>query len=447
MFKNSVTLGFGTFIAKILGALYRVPLTNILGGFGLGLYQMVFPIYSVLLDFSGAGVPSALSNMISSFTQDEKEDKARIILKVSVRLLFILGLSGTLIMFASSIPLSKLQGNSSAYLGYVFLSPSVLLVCLISCLRGYFQGLLEMKPTAVSQIVEQTLKLALGLFFAKLMLPNIPKAVAGATFAITISELGALIQLYFCYKRRTRDNLSKDKFDRTEFILTAKTIIKNTIPITLVGVLLPISQVVDSFLVINIISRYRQDATALFGLLSGVVSTIINLPVSICYGVAVTAIPTVSSASRLEQKKNLAKKAIYITLLVAVPCALACYVFSPLAIRILFSGLKAQEKNIAVNLLKLCSPAIVFLSLLQTTNAILIGMKKLYLPVLTLSWGICVKTVLNIFLLSNPKINIYGGGIALIACYFMVSLINFILIFSIKVRKVDKAVTNRQFAT
>ncbi len=445
MVKNAVTLGFGTFIAKLLGALYRVPLTNLLGSLGLGLYQMVFPVYSVLLDFSGAGVPSALSNMISSFVGDEREEKAYKFLKASVKLLFIFGLFGSLIMAVSSVPLSKLQGNASAYLGYIFLSPAVLAVCLISCLRGYYQGLMEMRPTAVSQIVEQVIKLFLGLLFAYLMLPDIPKAVAGATFAITISELGALIQLYITYRRRKRKITLSQSYDKTEFISIAKTIIKNTVPITLIGVLLPLSQVIDSFLIINILSRYRNDATSLFGLLGGVVATVINLPVSICYGVATTTIPTVSSSKTQEEKRNNAKRAIMLTLAIALPSAILCYIFSPLVIRILFSRLASFEKSVAVKLLRLCSPAIIFLSLLQTTNAVLIGMKRLYLPILTLAWGICVKTVLNTILLSNPSLNIYGGGIALIACYFAVSLVNFILIFSVKVKKVDKATANRQF--
>ena len=91
--KGATYLGISTFIAKLLGAIYRVPLTNLLGSYGLGIYQMVFPLYSLLLDFSGAGVPSALSRLISKST--DKQAKAHQYLNVALRLFFVFGLVAT----------------------------------------------------------------------------------------------------------------------------------------------------------------------------------------------------------------------------------------------------------------------------------------------------------------------------------------------------------------
>ena len=102
--KNAILLGAGTFIAKLLGAIYRVPLTNIIGSYGIGLYQMVFPLYCVLLDFSGAGVPNALSKLISSIDDENKERLSRAYLFTSVRFFLIIGvISGVLVLFFSNL--------------------------------------------------------------------------------------------------------------------------------------------------------------------------------------------------------------------------------------------------------------------------------------------------------------------------------------------------------
>ncbi len=444
--RGAVSLGIGAFISKILGAIYRIPLTNILGGLGLGLYQMVFPVYALLLDFSGAGVPSALSRIIAENGED-KEKRAYEYLSSSIRLLSILGAIGALLMFVLAKPLATMQGNPDAYLGYVFLSPAVFAVSLISCFRGYFQGLLNMSPTAISQVVEQIIKLLFGLILARLFLPDIPKAVAGATFAISVSEFIALAVMFFTYKRRKNVNSFNLTFDRFEHRARVKRILKTTVPITLVGILIPFSQVIDSFLIVNIIGAYRADATSLYGLLGGVAMTVVNLPVSICYGVATVAIPTVSAAKTEAEKNKSTFKTLLLTLAVAIPCAIFCFFFAPFIVNLLFRSLSQAEKTVAVNLLKTASPCVALLSLLQTSNGALIGKGKLYFPVLSLLIGIIVKTALNLILLKIPSINIYGGAIALNACYFTSCLINLIMIFNVKVRNGSSRACRREYAS
>ncbi len=443
---GALSLGLGAFIAKLLGAIYRVPLTNILGSTGLGLYQMVFPVYTVLLDFSGAGVPSALSKLIASGKEEDKFNRGNAYLNGSLKLFLWFGLAFSLLLFIFARPLARLQGDENAYLGYVFLSPAVLLVSLISCFRGYFQGLMDMKPTAISQVVEQIVKLALGLLLVYLFMPNLAWAVAGATFAITISELIALLYLFVSYKNFKKKNSLKIAFDRQNFKSLAKSIIKLTVPITIVGILLPLSHVIDSFLVLNILGAYENNATSLYGLLSGVVATVIGLPVAVCYGVATVAIPSVSNGKNQSEQNKRAIKTILLTLAVGLPATLFCLAFAPFIIRLLFNGLAFNEKAIAINLLRVSSPCILLLSLLQTCNAVLIGKGKPYLPVISLGIGVLVKEILNFILLKMPKLNIYGGAIAIIACYFTVCLINLIMIFKFKVSNESKRACRRQYA-
>ncbi len=444
--SGAFLLGTGAFVAKLLGALYRVPLTYLLGGEGLGLYQMVFPVYTVLLDFSGAGVPNALSRLISSSLDGEKDYYAKAYLNAGIKLFLWFGLAFSFVMFLFARPIAGLQGNVGAYLGYTFLSPAVLLVSLISCFRGYFQGQMDMKPTAISQVTEQLVKLTLGLLFVKLSLPNIELAVAGATGAITLSELVALGYLYATYLRYKRKNPLKIELDSVKLKELKKRVIKLTVPITIVGILIPFSQVIDSFLVLNILGKYLQNATSLYGLLSGVVATVIGLPVAVCYGVATVAVPAVSRGkNESEQDKN-AKKTLLLTLAVALPATIFCYFFAPFIIRLLFSRLEGEEKSTAINLLRLSSPSVLLLSLLQTSNAVLIGKGKPYKSVISLAIGVTVKEILNLILLNVPKLNIYGGAIAIIACYFTVCLVNLFMIFSFKGNYASKRAYRRQYA-
>lgn len=433
-FGGAIFLSLGAFIAKALGALYRIPLSNILGGKGLGLYQLVFPVYALLLDFSGAAVPSAISRIIAASNEEDKEQKAYNYLRSSLRLLLFFGLIGSLIMLFLSKPIATLQGEPNAYLSYICLSPAVLLVSIISCFRGYFQGLMNMLPTAISQVIEQVIKLALGLLFASLLIYNTSKAVAGATLAVTFSELIALIFLIIVFAVRKKKNNLELTFNKSIFKQKAKKIIMTTLPITLIGIMLPFSQVIDSFLTVNILSGYRSDATVLYGLLGGAVMTVINLPVSICYGVSAAAIPAISSSKSKEEEDKNSAKALLLTVILALPCVAACLFGGDFIINLLFRNLPQSEKITAIKLLQLASPSILLLSFLQTGNAVLIGKGRLYTPIISLAIGVIVKTLLGIVLLKIPSLNIYGSVIALNACYFTVCLINLILIFNVRVK-------------
>ena len=444
-FHGALFLGAGAFVSKVLGAIYRVPLTNLLGGYGLGLYQIVFPVYSLLLDFSGASVPSALSSLIAKC--DNNESCAKAYLKSALKLLLIVGLIGSLVMLVFSKAISLLQGNLDAQKAYLYLAPAVFLVAVISAFRGYFQGLMNMKPTAISQVIEQGVKVVFGIIFVRACLPDIPKAVAGATFAITLSEFCALIYLVLVYNK-TKNTAPFDYSKRIEnnAVLTKK-IVKTAIPVTLVGMIIPFTHFIDSFLIVNLLNDYRQDATALYGILSGACLTVINLPVSLCYGVAMVAIPSVSSSKTQEERLTSAKKSINFTLLFSLPCAVFCLFFSPFIINLLFKGLSASEKLTAISLLRLLSPCVVLSAVVQTQNAVLIGQDKSYKPVLSLAVGAVFKILINLSLLKNPKINIYGSAIALIACYFVTGLINLIMIFGVRIKNASTNANRREYAS
>lgn len=421
--KGALILGVSAIISKILGAVYRIPLVRIIGGDGVGIYQLVFPVYALLLEFSGCAFPTAISKLIAEIKGDDVEEKSFALFKSALSLCLILGGIATVVMIALARPLAILQGDERAYIAYLFLAPSIFLVSLLSCYRGYFQGKMNMKPTAFSQVIEQSVKLAFGLFFASIFMPNVPLSAGGATLAVTISEGIALIYVYVKFKRGVKmpsslplKNQNKDGI---------KTLIKFALPITFTGLILPLSQFIDSFLIVNIIGSYRGDATALFGLLTGTAMTVINLPVAVCYGISTSAIPSVSREKGASRKKNV-NGSMALTLIVSLISAVAVYLFAPLIVKILFGNLPSEQLSLIVSLIKTLAPSIVFLALTQTSNGCLIGIGKTYIPMIGLIVGVVAKTLLNVMLLKNPTLNVFGGAIALNACYFVACLINFI---------------------
>ncbi|MBQ7349249.1 MAG: polysaccharide biosynthesis C-terminal domain-containing protein, partial [Clostridia bacterium] len=163
--------------------------------------------------------------------------------------------------------------------------------------------------------------------------------------------------------------------------------------------------------------------------------------------VSTVAIPTVSASKTQDESDRSAKKVLFLTALISIPCALFCFAFAPFIINFLFRALPISEKAVAVNLLRLTSPAVFFLSFLQTSNAVLIGKRKHFLPLISLSVGILIKIILNIILFKIPSINIYGGGVGLNACYFTACLINLFMIFKFKVKNAGKITCRREYAS
>jgi len=210
--KGAGILAVCAVIAKLIGAMYRIPLTNIVGAQGIGLYQMVFPLYTVLLTVSSGGLPVAISRVVAERIAKADEAGARRVLFTSLVSLSLIGLAASAAVVLFRAPIAAVQGNPAAALPYLGIAPSVTFVAVISAFRGYYQGKQNMLPSALSQLTEQVIKLGAGLSLARLMLPmGVEYGVLGALLGVSVSELVTLAALAgqflitdFCYKKRTR---------------------------------------------------------------------------------------------------------------------------------------------------------------------------------------------------------------------------------------------------
>ena len=201
--KGALILIISGLICKFFGALFRLPLTNILGIEGIDIFQMIMSVYALLSAIVTSGVSSALSKLISTARASGEMEKARKLYALAMKFALILALVlGFIILFLSG-SISSLQGNSQnkiIYMLFVLLLP---LSALIGVIRGAMQGYEDMTPTAISQIIEQVAKFAFGLIFAYIFIGGgATKGVFGAFLGITFSELLALIYLFFSAQKR-----------------------------------------------------------------------------------------------------------------------------------------------------------------------------------------------------------------------------------------------------
>jgi stage V sporulation protein B len=452
--SGALILALGGFIAKLLGAAYRIPLTNIMGAEGMGIYQLVFPLYALLLTVSSGGLNIAVSRLVAEKNQLNDFKGGYRVFLTAIVFLSVLGLSGSLFLFFAADLIAKAQGNLAAATAYRAIAPAVFFVCVIAAFRGYFQGRQNMTPTAVSQVVEQLVKMALALSLAGYFMPDVTKAATASLAAVSISEIVAAAYLAVAFKAAKRRN-NKPYAQETGGGATSKpqpaksvgadsfkgllrALILLAVPITISGIILPLTQLIDSVLVINIIGKYAPNPTALFGLFAGPVNSLIGLPVVITLALAAAIVPSISRsriAGDYAAIKSKAATALKLTLCFSLPAAVGVYLLSYPVSKFLYRGLSADELTLVGNLLKISAPSIIFLSVLSVSTGILQALDRIYTPVKNLFFAAAVKVVLNIFLLKNRSLSIYGAAISTAVCYFLAAILN--LFFVLRYTKIS----------
>lgn len=476
---GALLLAVGGFVAKIIGAFYKIPLTNILGTMGVGIYHLIFPLYSLLLVVSSSGINVAVSKLVSVEREHRCKKNEMTLLKMGLLVSFLISFIFSFLMIIFSKQIATFQGNINSYMGYIAIAPSLICASLIAVLRGYFQGIENMIPTSVSTIFEQIIKLVFGLVLSsKFMVYGVEFAVLGAVLGVTISELGAMILViinFIVYKRKLDykflfkeklkanktikikkifnpcKNVNKVKFHI--FIIDTKLkkvrihrryltnttaiikLLKYSFPATLTCVMSSVVAFVDSFFIINnlVASGISSSvATSLYGLNNGVVNTLISLPLVVISAVSTAVVPNLSvlvirnKSDEMEFRTGFFMK---ITWIISLFMFFVFLILSPEFIRILFrNGLSDQvinEFDFATRLLTLSSVSILYHGFLQVFTAILQAFDKPILPFIALVISFVVRTILSFILIRINSINIFGVVIANLVYLSIANLICF----------------------
>ncbi|MBR6789117.1 MAG: polysaccharide biosynthesis protein [Clostridia bacterium] len=426
-FRSALFLVIAGLIAKAIGALYKVPLVAVLGSEGVGVYQLVFPIYTILLTISSGGIPQAVSVQTASALALGGEGESRKILRVSLTFLSIIGIIGSLLMAVLGGNLARLQGNADATMAYVVLSPSVFLVCVLSAYRGWWQGNRDTFPTAISQLVEQLAKLLFGVFFSKIGIKyGLVYGVMGAVFGITVSEILAVIivMLYSIIKNRKTHIVACEK--------KAKNIIADLarigLPISFASLVLPLTQLIDSVLVVNVLTHSglsSATATALYGIASAPVSSIINLPPVIMTACATALLPRFSAIiAKGEDISDKAKEGLTYAHCIGLGGFVFILAFARQLLTILYGrGLSQEEIILATVLLSISSVSVPYVCYIQLFSAVMQSKGKAKVPALNLLLGGFLKTGLSALLLQT--IGIYGVAISGACSYAVIFTLDF----------------------
>lgn len=431
---GTVLLAMSTAIVKIIGAFYSIPLNAIIGEQGFGYYSTAYEIYTVLLMISTAGLPVAMSRMISAASSLGNYRQVRKIYTVSRTIFLTLGLIGALLMTLFCRQLADFQEQPDAWAAIAALGPSCFLICLMSTYRGFFQGQSNMMPTSVSQVLEAVCKLVIGIAAAVLILwytQSYSLAAGGAIFGVTMSCLVSSIYLNHCFRKAYKDlPQSCEEVDSGKDI--AKGLLAIAIPITIGSAGLQILTVLETKIYMSqLLQTLTQKQADIQKGIYNFTQKIFNMPCAFITPITISVIPAITAqltAGDHKAVKATEESAARVTALISAPCAVGLALLAE-PITALLGGYTGEKLALATNLMTVLGLCVIFNATVLLTNAIMQAHGHVNLPVINMFIGGVVKLVIIFILTGNPDIGILGTPIGSLMCYVCITILN---LFSIR---------------
>lgn len=422
-------------VVKAIGFFYKIPLNNILGEEGKTYFDSAYQIYNVLLSISTAGLPIALSKLVSEAQAKGRENEKRRLFSTAIWIFFALGLAGFAIMSLGTGWVAARLHNESAYWAIKALSPAVFCVCLLACMRGYTQGQGDMTPTAVSQVLEALCKLGIGLALAWYIFRagmGQEFVAAGAILGVTI---GTVLSMLFLIAYLLTHRSPGERLDvPAGRAVLARRILAIGVPITLSNSAMSIINLVDTSIVMGRLQDglgLTEEAAAALKGAYGYAMDMLNLPPAFVFPVTMSLIPVAAAAlARKDHREvdRIVSSAFRLIAILALPCGVGLSVLSTPIMRLVLPA-RPEAALAAGPHLRVLGLACIFVCLMNLTNAILQTYGKVHLPVLTVILGGLVKIVLNYLLVGEPEINIHGAPISTLCCYLVIAGLNLSLVW------------------
>lgn len=443
-FGGAAILAASAILVKVIGAIYRIPLGNILSDEVMGDYNSAYNIYNFFLTISTAGLPVALSKTISEANALGRHNQVQRTFRVAFFTFLILGLISFFCMTVLAAPMAQIAiSNPKAVYCVMALAPSVLCVCVMSSFRGYFQGHFNMMPTGISQVIEAFFKLVVGLALALFLVKVIQKPELGSVGAIigvscgSVVALAYILFLFFGDRKRRHRIHATDRPDSSGRILA--NLLKLAIPITLGSAATSLVTLVDTKLVMSQLQTVYQTvdglgkeaaldaARGLYGIYSKTMS-IYNLPFSMMVPLTACIIPAVSaSLARRDHlgAQKVSESALRIGLLLALPMGMGLFALGGPIMGLLFPTI---DVSVAGPLLSVLGLASIFVALQLLCNSILQANGMVNLPILAVVIGGVVKVIVNFILVGNPNIRINGAPVGTLTCFIVISALEIFII-------------------
>lgn len=415
--RGALILTVAGIIVKVIGSVNRILLSRLLGGEGIGLYQMAYPLYLLAIGVSSAGIPVAISIMVSERMALEDYRGVRKVFRLAISLMVATGVifSGLLFLGADWLTSSGFVRDTRAYWAIAALSPAILFVPVLATFRGYFQGLQQMTPTAVSQIVEQFFRVLIMILLAYLLLPTgLEFAAAGASFgAAPGAAFGLLVLIgYYIKQRRSMRELEANQPETEDLskrrILSR--IVKLALPVTLANMLMPLTANIDLMVVpsrLEVAGYTTEAATELFGYLTGMATALINLPIILTASLAASLVPAISAAYTLKDMNTIrgnTATAVRIANFITIPSCVGLFLLATPISEMLYATPNAG------GCIAILSIGIIFLGIGQVTTGILQGIGHTAIPLMNLAIAAVVKIVLSWHWTAMPELGIHGAA-------------------------------------
>lgn len=440
---GAALLAMATAVVKLIGAFYKIPLKMIIGDQGYGYFVTAYDVYSVLLLISTAGLPVAMSRLISQANALGNQNQVRKIYRTTRWIFLGLGIVSSAFMILGSKWLANevLMQPNAAY-AIACLGPCALFMGIISTFRGFFQGQGNMAPTSASQVLEAFIKLLVGLglaFLLTLRYNSVPLAAAGAILGVTCSCLVSAIFLYTKFRPVYRQlPASSDRAD--SFKNTASALLVIAVPITIGSAGLQLLTVIEQKLymsqLLNTLGLSQDTADTMKGIYS-MTMTIYNMPCAFIVPIAISVIPAITSALTLKNDiavRETEESAARVTGLISLPCSVGlCLLARP--IMALLGGYTGEKLELATRLMTILGFCVFLYAIIQYTNALLQAHGFAHLPVVNMLLSGITKLAVVYILVGNPNIGILGAPIGSVLSYTAIATLNLLSIRRVVAQK------------
>lgn len=446
--QGAAVLAAAGLLVKVLGAIFKIPLGNMIGADGMAYYSPAYYVYSFFLVLATAGIPVAISRMVSERVSFGKFGEAHRVFKISRTLMTIIGSLSFLIVFFGAELLSGMFNMPEAALAMRAISPALIFVPVMAAYRGYFQGMQDMGPTAVSQVIEQVFRVVVGLSLAWFFFKSAQSlgvasryspqesGAAGATLGAAAGAIGGLLVMLIVYalnKSRIKSRIARQKKGMRASRESSTSILKKiaviAIPITIGASIMPLVNMIDVAVVVNRLQASGWDAAVakgMYGQLSSFAGSLINFPQVLTQAVAMSLVPLVAAAFKQRDMAYLqenVENGLRMSLILGMPCAFGLFALAEPILVLLYPAQKASAISAAPCLMVL-SVGVVFLAAQQTLTSVLQGVGKQMIPVCNLGIGIIVKIVITWILTGIPAINILGAATGTVTAYLIAAILN-----------------------
>lgn len=438
-------LAIASIVVRIIGMIYRIPLTGIIGDVGNGIYSVAYEIYSILLLLSSYSLPLAVSKLVSTLLAKGKKKNAQKYFRCAM--MFAIMVGGVFAVFtwffAGEIAGNIMKSPMSA-ISLKVLAPAIFVVAVMGVLRGYFQGMGSMIPTAISQVIEQIINAIVSVWAAYVLFSYGESVVkmthsegfeaaygaAGGTMGTlfgAIAGLVTLVILMLFFKKRfviQVQGMKREPVDATGTVY--KVLLATIVPVILSTAVYNVSTVLDQGVFNRILSTQGKAAdeyNALWGIFSGKYRLLTNVPIAVASAMAASTVIGVSAAYAVKDKREIVRKTricIRFTMLITIPCAVGLSVLASPILQMLWS----DERALSANLLRYGSVSVVLYALSTLTNGILQGVNRMKVPVKNAVIALVSHLVVLVVCLQIFKIHVYGVVIANIFFAFVMCVLN-----------------------